>query len=224
MPVGELEYQEALHSCLMRGKVACVARAHLGLGKVVLRDLPAYRDAGEIGEVLHDGISHRAPDIIKVNVDPERACGGNRFVNVLRLVIDAGVKAEFIHDEIYLFLRPGRSNNVAAHYLRNLAYDLPNCTRCRRNEDGLPGLRPAHIKKAEVGGHTWHSQNAKRSGEGTQCRVNTAQVAPVRDGILLPAQPALHNLAHAEGGSARFDDPPYGTPDHHITQLNRGSV
>ena len=65
--------QEALEPGAEDDQEAEVPRRQLRLGEVVLRDLPADRDAGPEREPAEDRLRESAADVVEVDVDAVRA-------------------------------------------------------------------------------------------------------------------------------------------------------
>ena len=68
----------------------------IGLGRVVLRDEAADRNARKIVEQRQHRLLHGAADILEIDVDAVRTGGFELLRKIGRAMIDAGIEAELV--------------------------------------------------------------------------------------------------------------------------------
>jgi hypothetical protein len=114
--------------------------ADASFGRVVFRYRAADRDAREAVEQREDRVENGAADILEIDIDAVGAGGFERVGEILPLVIDGAVEAEFARDEI-AFLRAARdADDAAAFELRDLARDRADRARGAGQTTVSPGF------------------------------------------------------------------------------------
>ncbi len=186
--MGVVRDEEALHARPEDDQEAQVARRQLGLGEVVLRDLPADDDAGTEREPPEDGLGQGAADVVEVEVDAVGAELLQARVDVVGLVVDAGVVAVLVR-EIGEFLRAaGDPHRAAAGDLRELACDLADGAGRAGDHHGVARVRPPHVEEAEVGSQPGCAEHVQPRRRGRDAWVDLAQGTAARGRVLLPAE------------------------------------
>ena len=141
--------QEPLEPRAEDDQEAEVARRELRLGEVVLRDLPADRDAGAEREPPEDRLGERAADVVEVDVDAVRARLLQPRVDVVALVVDADVVAV----EARSGRRPSRPTRRARRPGRSRRSSRAGRRSGRRapgrsgDDDGVARLRPRRRRR-----------------------------------------------------------------------------
>jgi hypothetical protein len=119
------------------------------------------------------------------------------------LVVDAGVKAQFLHHPLALGGTTGDADHAAAFDLGHLAHGLAHCTGRARHHHGLTGLGHAHIHQAEVAGHAGHAQHVEPLGQCAGPQINFGQTTALDliggyGDVLLHAEATTHIVAHGK--------------------------
>ena len=155
-----VEHDHALHADAVDEDRADVLHL-VGLGRVVARDQAADDDARERVHHRQDRVEDLAADVLEVDVD---ALGAGRLqvaLEVARLVVDAGIEAEFLHDVVALRLAAGDADRAAAPGLGELADHAADRAGGGGHHDRLPGLRRADFLHAEPGRESRHAEAAQ---------------------------------------------------------------
>src|SRR5262249_42173884 len=118
-----IDHDEALHLRASRQDVDQIIWSGHGRCGVVLRDHSA--DADTRAEVDHRqrGVEDFSADVVKVDVYAVRAGSLQPLADVLGLVIDRGVEAQFVHDPFAFLVASGNADDATAFDLADLADD-----------------------------------------------------------------------------------------------------
>jgi hypothetical protein len=92
-------------------------------GIAVLRDCAANDHARAARELRERSVKDVADDVVEINVNAIRAMLPQRFVDILRLVVDGGVETELFHNVVALLGPAGDAYHGAAFYFGDLSYD-----------------------------------------------------------------------------------------------------
>ena len=199
-----------------------VARRELRLGEVVLRDLPADRDARAEGEPPEDRLGERAADVVEVDVDAVRARLLQPSVDVVALVVDPDVVAVEAGEVGDLLGRPGEPDDRAAPGdLRELADDLADRPGRSGDDDGVARLGLADVEEAEVGGEAGRPEDVQRGLRRRQVGIELSERAAAGDGVVLPAELPDDEVARREARILALDDLPDRLPRHRLAHLGR---
>ena len=128
-----------------------------------------------------------AADVLEVDID---ACGtrrGERRREVVRLVADAGVVAQFVDHVAALVRRSGDADRAAAARLRELPHDRTDGPGRGRHDNSFARLRLSDVEQPHVRRHPRHPQHANRRRHRHLRGVDRAQVFSVGHAVLLPA-------------------------------------
>lgn len=127
-----------------------------------------------------DGLERRlevaAADVLKVNVDALGRQPGQRVRGVLLLVVEAGVEAELLGDEVELLVGADGADDGEALALGDLADDLADGAGGGAHEDGLAGLGFPDLVQAGPGREPGHAE-----GPEEQAQVEAVRVADLAD-------------------------------------------
>jgi hypothetical protein len=145
------------------------------------------------------------------------------------LVVDAGVKAQFLDHPFALGGTASDADHAAALDLGHLAHGLAHGTGGAGHHHGLAGLGHAHIHQAEVTGHAGHAQHVEPLGQRACAQVDLEHAVALdlvgcEGDVLLHAEASTHIVAHGElvvpGGNDLADT----TGAHDFTNADRGDV
>ena len=95
--------------------------------------------------MLHHRFGNRPTDIVEVTVHAVRSDETERLADVLGLVVNAGIKAQFVDYVRDLLVGPGDAYDTAAADLRDLSNNGSDSARCGGNDHGVARLRFAHV-------------------------------------------------------------------------------
>ena len=137
---------------------------------------------------------------------------GERRLDRTRLVVDAVVEAE-IGDDVAALLGPaGDADGAAALDAGDLADGAADRAGRRRDDDRLAGLDAGDVDEADHGRRARLPDEAEAERERLQVGRQLAQPLSVEDGMLAPAELALHGVADLEVGMAALDHQPAPRP------------
>ena len=142
----------------------------------------------------------------------------------VRLVVDAGVEAEFAGHVGALVGAAGDADRAAAARLRELADGAADRAAGSADDDRLPGLRLADLHQAVPGGDARHAHRAEERRQRNATRVDLAQHAggrSVEERVLLPAAHPDHAVARSVARVLRRDDLADGAAQHHLAERLR---
>src|SRR6266403_939531 len=197
------------------------------LGRVVLRDDAAERDARERVDVPQHRLEDVATDVVEVHVDALGAGVAQHRRQVRHAVGHAGVEAQLLQDVLALVLGARDAGDATAADLRELADDGADGAGGGGHDDGLTGLGLGDVVEAHVRRQAGHAEDAERGGDRRRLRVELerterpdARAGGLRDVVRLPATVGEHEIARREGGVARFHHLADGAADHRLSQLH----
>ncbi len=212
-------HDEALHADAVDEHRTEVPDA-VGLGRAVLRDEPADRDARSGVHQRQDRVQHFAPDVLEVHVDALRRRGLQVVAEPAGLVVDAGVEPELAHDVVALCLAARNADHTATLELRELSDHAADRARSSGDDDGLARLRLGDVEQAHPGGDPGHAEHAERIRGRRPRGVHLAHARAVGDGVLLPAERSGHEVALSEAWMPRFDHLADRAAGHHLAELD----
>lgn len=158
--------EEALEGELLGDEVEEAADALLLLARgVVVRDHAAADDAALLVEGLEGRLEVIAANVLKVHVNTLGCEALEGVVRGLGLVVEAGVEAKLVEDEVELLVAADGANDLDALSLGELADNLADSAGGGGDEDGFTLLGLADVVEALVGGHTGHAESADEQWE-----------------------------------------------------------
>ena len=213
----EIEHDEAADGEASGQDLAQQERRAIGPGRqpgrVVPGDGAADRHPGEVVEQRKDRLEHPPADVLPVDVDAARAGGAQPLREIGRMVIEAGVEAELAGDEVALRLGTGDAHHPTAPDPGDLADHRADRPGGRGHHQGLAGLGPADLAQPDVRGLAGHAEDALRGRDRRQTRIDLLCLAGSKQGVVLPAAAAGHDLARGEAGEIGA---------HHLTDRAAG--
>src|SRR3546814_17660466 len=108
-------------------------------------------------------------------------------LKIRRLVIDAGVEAEFLGDDGAFRLAAGNADRPAATAPGQLANDAAHCAGSRRYHDRLARLRLAEMHQSDPGGDAGRTERAEIGRRRRGIDVALLQDGGSGDAVILPA-------------------------------------
>ena len=114
----------------------------------------------------------------------------------------------------------GDADRATAGDLGELTHDLTHCAGRSRHHHRLPGLRLSDVVETEIGRHPRHAEDAVGGGDRRQRRVDLAHGGAGADGILLPAETVLDDIADLEAGMVRFHHLADGAARHDLADAD----
>src|SRR5215510_289109 len=118
-----IDHDEALHFRAADQDVDQIVGAGDGLRGVVLRDHSADADPRALVDHRQHGVEDFSADVVEVDVYAVRTGPLQRLTDVLALVIDRGVEAQFVHDPFAFLVASGNADDATAFDLAYLADD-----------------------------------------------------------------------------------------------------
>src|SRR5262245_20573368 len=118
-----IDHDEALHFRAADQDVYQIVRAGDGIRGVVLRNHSADADPRALVDHRQHGVQDFSADVVEVDVYAVRAGPLQRLTDVLGLVIDRGVEAQFVHDPFAFLVASGNADDAASFDLAYLADD-----------------------------------------------------------------------------------------------------
>ena len=191
----------------------------LRLLEVVLRDLAADRDPRAPAEPGVDRPREVAADVVEVHIDPFGAGLFERGAHILALVVDRGVVA-VERDEVGLLLgAAGDPHCAAAGDLRQLADELPDPARRRRDDHCVSGPRPRHVEEPEVRRQPVGAEHVQRHRERHPLG-HLPQRTAAGHGVLLPPELPDDEVAGREARIVALDHHAGRLRGHHLAHLH----
>ena len=175
-------------------------------------------------------VEHRdhdvAADILEVQID---AVGGQtvqRLADILVLVIDGRVEAEFVGQPGALLRTARDADDATPALFGDLPRDGAHRAGGRRDDDGLAFLGLQHIGDAEIGGQTGHAEHGHIGRQRQAGRaVDRAQAAFRHDRIVGPAARGRHDdIACFEAAGSRGFDHAQRQAAHDLAQADRRQI
>src|SRR6185295_14553706 len=114
--------EKALHASALYDQHRKVVWSGRRLGRVVLRDQSAYRNARSDIYLREHRVEYRAAHVLEVHVDSVWTRSLQSFGHVFGLVVDRGVEAQLFSEPAALVIRAGDANYAQSF---DLAY-LPD--------------------------------------------------------------------------------------------------
>ena len=202
--VGVVEDDNAFHARAVHQQREVVGGTLDGSGVVVLRDGAADDDAGPQVDARENGVENLAADIVEVDVDAARTVFLQAILDGAGagFVIDTGVKAEFIDDEIAFFLAAGNADYTAAEVFGDLADRHADRTGRTRDDHRVARFGLTRLEQAEVTSHAWHAERVEPGRQGRHLRVDLEEASRLvgrrTNPVLLHANAAGNMLAHGK--------------------------
>ena len=137
-------------------------------GGVVLRDQAAHRHTGRSVEQWQHGVEHLAADVFKIHVDALGAGRCQQGRQIGAVVVNAGVKAQFLHGRAALVDTPGNTHHAAALELGDLSDHGADRAGGRGHHHRFTGLGRANVQQPHVGGEAGHAQHTQGVGGARQ--------------------------------------------------------
>src|SRR6185437_14091826 len=140
----ELRDDETFGPALFAQQKNVWTHAQLGLGRVVLRNLPAHRNPRPYIQYWKYSIGNAPADVVEIAIDALRAKLFQLGRVVLRgLVIESAVKAQLASQPRDLLIAAGHANRAATFDLRDLPDKRAHGSRRSRDNHCLARLRLA---------------------------------------------------------------------------------
>src|ERR1019366_10050405 len=146
-----------------------------------------------------------------------------------RLVVDAGIEAELLDDPLALRRAAGNADGPAALDLRELPDRLADGPRSAGDDDGLAGLRLAHVHEAEVRGHSRHAENIEPLRQRADAQVDLrerglGQLPGTETRVLLNPERTRDAMADGELRARRHHDGADAAGAHDFADADRRDV
>ena len=123
-----------------------------------------------------------------------------------RLVVECHVEAQLVAQPGHLLVAAGAADDAAALVAGDLSDHRAHGARRRGDEHGIAALAGADDVEPDPGRQPGHAEDAEVIGQRVSARLDRAQRAPVRHGVLLPAEHARDVVAHGIAVGAARDD------------------
>ncbi len=166
-----------------------------------------------------------AADVVEVDVDPVRGGGAELLPHGAVLVVERGVEAVLVDEQLHLLRRAGGADHprgaLELGELPDLAADGAGGTG---DEDGVALLEGGGAQQSGVGGEPGHAQHPQVRREGRGLGVDLDGVPRVHDGVLAPAEEVQDVVADGDALGVGGDDLADGAALHGLAQLVRGDV
>src|SRR4029079_5962076 len=117
---------------------------------------------------------------------------------IARLVVDARIETELLHDMIAFDFTAGDSDHMATPGLAQLSDDAAHRTGGRGNDERVAGLRLADLEQSEPCRYSRHAEHAEVIRRRRECRVYLVKRCRLGHAITLPAQIGQHAIARFE--------------------------
>src|ERR1700687_1762957 len=101
--------------------------AAIRLGRAVLGDEAAHDDSREQVHQAQDGVEYHTADVLEVDIHALGAMLPQVCQQIARLVIDAGIEAQLLHDVVTFCLASGDADAAATLDLGELPDDAAYC-------------------------------------------------------------------------------------------------
>ncbi len=121
-----------------------------------------------------------------------------RSFHVFRLVIDAGIKAQFLHHVLAFFRTAGQPHGPRAFDLGNLAHGHAHRTRRAGNHDCVTGFQRSNFQQTKVSGQPGHSERAQKNRQRRQPGINLVYAFAIGQRIFLHAKHSYHVIADSK--------------------------
>src|SRR5690606_8130876 len=214
-----VRHDEAAHQQPVHEDRAHVAQGDRFAG--ITGDQAADRDAAEGIHAREDCIEDLAADVLEVAIDTIRRSRFQVLVQAPGLVVDAGVEAVLLGDDPAFLGAPRDADDPAALALGELPNDRADRSGRRRYHDGLARLGLDDPVEPVPGGDPRHADRAQPGRRRHPAGVDPAQVAAVRERVLLPAAGTDDHLPDCELGIARCNDFANGPAAHDLVERLR---
>jgi hypothetical protein len=199
---------------------------------VVARDHSAHGNAAKRIHAQHHGVHDPAADVFKVAVDAVGAgvlerLGQRARVAVVRLVIDAGVKAQLLGGVAAFVGAARNAHRTAAPGLGQRGKGAAHRAGGGAHHHGVARLGRNDLDQPVPGRDAGHAHGAQVVRQGHMGGVHLAQGAGgvgIDHAVLLPATHAHHLVARGVLGVAALDHLAHRAADHHAVQRLGGGV
>ncbi|MNM51399.1 hypothetical protein D3C81_624570 [compost metagenome] len=172
---------------------------------VVLADGAAdHHPCLEIQAAEH-GIKNVAADIVEVDVDTFRAFTLEAFEDILGLVVNDAVEAQFVFQVLTFLFAPGDPHHPATFELGNLSGNAAHGTGGSGEHHGFTFLGSADVEQGEVGGHAGHAQGGQVARQRCQFRIDLVEALRLADEVVLHTEGTIDVVADGETGVFRGD-------------------
>src|SRR5205807_7489604 len=159
----------------------------VAFGGIVVGDHSANGNSSKGIAAGQYGVENWAADIFKIDINAFGCRLCQSFCHLVGAMIDAGIKAQFFHDEVALFTSTGNADYAAALDLRNLAGNAAYGSTSGRDNHGLAGLGLANLQQAIPGGSSGHTDCAQISRRRDDFCIDHPQSSAILDGVFLPS-------------------------------------
>jgi len=146
---------------------------------------------------------------------------GNAFV----LIVDAGVKPQFIDDIPALVGAAGDADHFTALDPGDLAHNAAHRSGCAGNQHDVSFFYLPDFQDTEVSRHARHTQRTDVGRHGSKVGVNGVIICTIGDGVLLYTAPAGKYVSILIFRVVvSLDDGADGAGAHHLPDLYRRNV
>jgi len=139
-------------------------------------------------------------------------------------MVDASVEAKFLNGIFALLFATSYADHITSFEFGNLPDDGSNraggcCDHYRLSRYRLTNLQQAHIRSKP-----WHPKYAEGIGRMLHLLAKVEDALSIRNGVLLPATLAQHQIAGRKVGMVRDLDPADGRSHHDFADRYRWRV
>ena len=214
-PVGIVEHQEALDIEPVGDDAGEIGRRR-HLRRIVGGDQAADSHPAMGLQSVVDGDHDVTADVFEIEVDPVGCQPVQRLSDILILVVNGRVEAEFFGQPA-AFPGPARNaDDATAARLCHLTGDRTHRAGGCGDHKRLAGLGLEHICHAEIGRHSGHAEHAEIRGQRHAGRaVHLPELHLIDHGIVRPATGHRgHHIAGPEPAGTAFLDHTEGQASH----------
>ena len=146
---------------------------------------------------------------------------GQAQIVLVLFVVDAGIKAQFIHHVVAFVFATGNAHHAAATGLGQCAVSTAHCAAGRAHCHRLARLGVDDFDQAIPSGHAGHAHSAQIVRQRHMGGVDFAQCTDhigIHHAVLLPAAHAHHLVTGLEFGVAAVHHLAHGAANHDFAQ------
>ena len=197
---------------------------------VVASNHAADRDAAELVHTQHDRIQHHPAHVFKVAVNAIGASVfdgfGQGLIVAVLFVIDASIKAEFIHHVITFVFATRKTHHATTTGFGQGTKCAANRTTGRADRQRLTGFGVDDANQAVPSGDTRHAYRTQKMADGYMGGVDLAKRSGhirIHHAVSLPTAHTHHLVAYCEIRVTALHHLAHGACDHdRVQSLWRG--